>query len=179
MIEVVGNLFEPPPRTSVICLTTNGIVRNDGAAVMGRGVAREAVSRWPGIEYRLGHMLRAEGNVVHRLTVDGFVALGADMGRRYKSIPCSPNRKYWLQSSIEVPFDIFSLPVKHHWRDQADLGLIEQSLTQLKTATRHFGGLVVLPRPGCGNGRLTWAWVRPLVARVLNENRFVVIERNP
>ena len=176
MIEVAGNLFEPSValNVSAIVLTTNGDTRQDGAAVMGHGVAVQAVFRWPGIEFRLGHLLQTDGNIVHRLTIDGFVALGADMGRKYKAIPCSPDRKYWRQSSIEVPYDIYSLPVKYRWQERANTNLIKQSLLALRDLTQ---GVVVLPRPGCGAGGLLWEDVKPIVQEVLHDDRFVVTER--
>ena len=180
MIEVVGNLFEPPAELNVsaIVITTNGDTRQDGAAVMGRGVALEAKRRWPGIEYRLGDLLRKDGNHVHRLTTNGRVALGADMGRQYRAIPCAPNRRQWRTSHIEVPYDIYSLPVKHDWRCKADLELIKQSVMQLK-ALLPSDAVIALPRPGCGNGRLAWADVRPILAWYLDGRRFIIIEKNP
>jgi hypothetical protein len=163
MIEVFGNLFEFDG--DAICITTNGAVRKDGACVMGRGVALQAAGKWPGIEFTLGERISRDGNKVHRLTFEegGHTLL--------------PARFEIEDRSKVVPFHIFSLPVKHHWREQADERLIRKSLLQLLEQTP--GMRVALPRPGCGNGGLKWKDIRIVVATVLKEDRYVVIERNP
>jgi hypothetical protein len=68
-----------------------------------------------------------------------------------------------------------TMPVKHHWGDDADLALIERSAYELKAiADAHKWTRVVLPRPGCGNGNLQYEDVRPILARALDK-RFHVI----
>lgn len=133
MIEATGNLWTYPADFPVI--TTNGSVRRDGCAVMGRGCAREAADRWPKLPVMLGADLRhGSGNRV-RLYSDK--TLGADRG-------------------------LFVFPVKHRWMEPASLDLIAESVVQferqLLTSCTY-----VMPRPGCGNGRLSWNVVRPLL----------------
>lgn len=48
----------------IICITTNGDVRKDGLAVMGRGVALQATRRIAGIQQALGQSLKTHGNVL-------------------------------------------------------------------------------------------------------------------
>ena len=130
MIEVRGNIWDYP--SNVICITTNGITRKDGAAVMGRGVAHQAKTRYPGIEYQLGRLLNEEGNHVW------FIFKG----------------KLFL-----------TFPVKHHWKEKADLKLIARSVLEFNEAIRGLDDLIfVLPRPGCGNGQLSWHDVKPLLS---------------
>lgn len=62
MIEATGNLWTYPAVVRVI--TTNGSVRNNLHAVMGRGCAAEAKYRYPGLPLRLGLQIRREGNRV-------------------------------------------------------------------------------------------------------------------
>lgn len=57
MKEIYANLWEVEADLRVV--TTNGAVRRDGACVMGRGCAREAKERYPGVEYRLGSSSRS------------------------------------------------------------------------------------------------------------------------
>jgi hypothetical protein len=59
---------------------------------------------------------------------------------------------------------LFSFPVKHAWMDDADLVLIASSARQLRgLAEDSPNETFLLPRPGCGNGRLEWAVVKPLL----------------
>ncbi len=52
---------------AVIAVTTNGLVTKSGKADLGRGCARQAGERFPGLALRLGSMLREKGNHVHIL----------------------------------------------------------------------------------------------------------------
>lgn len=125
-------------------ITTNPAINAKNQAVMGRGCALEAKRRIPGLEYRFAGLLREHGNRVMRLA-------------RYRGA------------------DLASFPVKHHWKQEADPELIRSSARQLAALADKFGyERVVLPRPGCGNGRLLWSDVRPVLARILDD-RFTVV----
>jgi hypothetical protein len=72
---------------------------------------------------------------------------------------------------------MFSFPTKYHWRDRADLVLIQQSCDELMARMndhRYTGGTCYLPRPGCGEGRLDWQIVRDAIYERLDD-RVVVI----
>lgn len=100
----------------------------------------------PAIEYRLGELLGQYGNRVFRLGALPDGSHGA------------------------------SFPVKHHWREQADLDLIERSAHQLVELAGKFGYNALFPRPGCGNGARSWPRdVKPLLEKFLFDERFVVI----
>ena len=69
MLEVKGNLwtFEYPntsPDSYVRCITTNGFVKKNGEAVMGRGCAKEACERYPGLAKQLGEKIIKKGNTL-------------------------------------------------------------------------------------------------------------------
>lgn len=126
MIERRGNLWTYPADWRVI--TTNGYVRKDGCAVMGRGCAYEAAQKFIMLPSQLGRKLRKQGNHVH----------------------------------LFPDIRIITFPVKHAWDQDADLALIERSvreLLQVLDPKQRY----VMPRPGCGNGRLGWNTVRPLL----------------
>ena len=142
MIERLSDLWAEPADFRVI--TTNGTVRGDGRAVMGRGCAREAAQRFPKLPRLLGERLRALGNRLHFFS-------DVELGARY---------------------GLFTFPVKHHWADRADLALIAASVEALRRQLLA-SSTYVMPRPGCGNGGLRWAEVQPLVA-VLPDNVLVV-----
>lgn len=70
--------------------------------------------------------------------------------------------------------NLVSFPVKHHWKDQADPDLIKRSVLELvELFGWHEDARVYLPRPGCGNGRLRWTDVKPLLENLTNQ--FIVV----
>lgn len=71
MLEAKGNLWNF--KADAYCITTNGIIKRDGRAVMGAGIALEALNRFPGIDERLGEYLNSEGNHVYILNYSPFV----------------------------------------------------------------------------------------------------------
>lgn len=147
MRELTGDLWQTTLdlNADAIVITTNGTVKKDGRAVMGRGVAREASEKWWNLSFALGRRLTSESN--HAF----------DMG------------KWWGGRHL------VTLPVKFEWWEKASPALIEQSLTELvQLATDADWKVVVLPRPGCGNGGLDWKDVRPLLEFALDD-RFVVV----
>lgn len=75
----------------------------------------------------------------------------------------------------------FSFPVKHNWYEHADLKLIERSAKELVDTIDDIfldpddrPPTIYLPRPGCGNGRLKWEDVKPVIEPYLDD-RFVVV----
>jgi hypothetical protein len=77
----------------------------------------------------------------------------------------------------EEPIPLIAMPVKHQWHEPADYELIRRSAVELVhlVEQRHWE-TVVLPRPGCGNGKLYWTHVEKIL-RPLLDDRFVVVYR--
>jgi len=76
---------------------------------------------------------------------------------------------------------IITLPVKHHWKEQANLELTDRSLQQLvawaDTPPRKHGKFFMV-RPGCSSGKRDWETeVKPLCMRYLDD-RFVIVDWN-
>ena len=127
-------------------VTTNGFVKRNGEAVMGAGCARELRDAVPSAPQKLGRLIRLHGNRPVR-----FLAVNGA--------------------------HVASLPVKVHWKLAADLDLIEASVRSLVLMADRFGYTnVVLPHPGCGNGRLKWADVKGRIAPLLDD-RFTVVTK--
>ena len=89
-----------------ICITTNGIIKQNGALVMGAGIAKQARDRFPGIDMALGEGVKAFGN-----TLIMFMTVREE-----------PN--------------VISLPTKHHWKDKSDLKLIMKSVAHIAKTMR-------------------------------------------
>lgn len=154
MFEIKGNLWTLP--ADAICITTNGTIKKDGTCVMGRGCAKEAKDKFPGIDKVLGDSIKKYGNNVIYLS---------DIEDR------GDNKR------------IYSFPVKHNWYEKADLELIEQSCIQLvKEIDSTIGDFdfgfnirfIAVPRPGCGNGQLEWKDVKPICEKYFDD-RFGVV----
>ena len=131
------------------CITTNGSIKSNGRAVMGRGCAKQATLRYPFMQLKLGAAIRTYGNHVRVLFEP----------------PTGPEN--WA---------LVSFPVKHYWDEQANLALIERSAAELVALADDRGWReIVLPRPGCGNGKLSWTRQVRLVIRPLLDDRFLVV----
>lgn len=132
-----------------ICITTNGFVKANGKLVMGAGVAGQAQARYPELPLTFGELVSEKGNHVYMVRARG------------EGVP------------------LLSFPVKHVWYEDADLELIKRSCQELMEYidTWEFER-VLLPRPGCGNGKLKWEDVKPVIEPILDD-RVVVVDYNP
>jgi hypothetical protein len=138
-------------QADAICVTTNGITKKDGRAVMGAGIALRARERYPQIDLLLGERLTKEGNSVKLLHRGG-------------SQP-------WPSEDRAI----VSFPTKQHWRDKSSLELIILSSKQLVELSDTEGWQkVLLPRPGCGMGGLDWAQVKKEIEPFFDD-RFSVL----
>ena len=74
-----------------------------------------------------------------------------------------------------LALDLVSFPVKEDWRAPAKLDLIRRSAEELVAlADTHGWEKVILPRPGCGAGQLTWSDVQPIIAPVLDDRFWII-----
>lgn len=140
-----------------ICVTTNGVRKRNGEAVMGAGVAKAFASKWPQLPGRLGERL-ANGNVVHPLHC------------HWEKVGATHLNKIL----------IMSFPTKDDWREDSKLPLIITSAKRLvEYADMLSWRKVALPPPGVGMGNLRWQEVQEAIENILDD-RFTVIflERN-
>lgn len=151
MLEVFGNAWAVGSNFDAVCVTTNGIVKGDGQLVMGRGIAKTCAQRYPQVPSLLGTYVTSHGNRVFNCGLDG-------------------------KTGIRV----VSFPTKHHFKDKSDIELIRTSAIQLVELVEKNGwSRILLPRPGCANGGLSWENdVKPVLASIL-DSRFYVISDNP
>lgn len=141
-----GDLWLWPSTWKVI--TTNGSVRKDGYAVMGRGVALEATKRFPDIQRRLGRAILRGGNAVVVFP-------------EYHII-CMPVKHKWYEPA---DLDLIKSSV-------LSLKLVADAAEHV--GLDHDYAMV---RLGCGNGQLNWCDVKPVIEPYL-DGRFYVVERN-
>lgn len=144
MKEVFGNAWELAKDYDVLCITTNGMVKKDGECVMGRGIAAEFKARYPFGPKILGDKIKANGNVLQPIM--------------------------WNEEITYMAF-----PVKHHWAEAADMELIYKSSCELASKARAMSDKkFLLPRPGCGNGRMDWEKVKSMIEGILPDNVHIV-----
>jgi hypothetical protein len=67
MLETIGDIWKYADQGDVIVITSNGSVTRDGRAIFGRGVARQAALRFPGLADKLGSLLAEQGSHVFDL----------------------------------------------------------------------------------------------------------------
>ena len=144
MKEITGDLWDFHDAGEWIAITTNGDVNKRGDAVMGRGVALQAKQRYPHLPRELAHCL---------VQKDG-------------NLP-----------HVFRDLRIITFPVKHHWFNAADFDLIKQSAWLIWDLMEDLDDppeVLYLPRPGCGNGGLSWDDVQPILEPIFDD-RFVVV----
>jgi hypothetical protein len=155
MLQEICDIWDKHRLGHTVCITTNGYIRGNGFAVMGRGVAKQAKQIIPDIERRLGFSIRKNGNVVQTIAL------------RIISFPVKPKEGVCNFDGSNV--------VKHMrgkftrglivpgWAMIASIELIEQSLWQLYLGHIHKPDVkIYLPKPGCSAGGLLWEQVKPL-----------------
>ena len=153
MIEKTGDIWTSG--ADWICITTNGFVKKDGRAVMGRGIALQATKKMPFVAALLGKKIHENGNIVQ--------SIGTSYG------------DYHTGFSHMVSF-----PTKNDWHEDSKMELIKKSCHQLRSMFNEIppvgqrGMRIAIPRPGCGNGKLIWSNVKPVIEEILVEDNFEV-----
>jgi hypothetical protein len=142
MREARGDLWAMD--ADVVVITTNGVVKQNGACVMGRGCAQQARDRFAGIDRKLGGYIRQHGNRAFNL--------GTWRGTHIASMPV---KHRWDQQAdpqliVQSARQLTAMADKFGWQR------------------------IAVPRPGCGNGSLNWSDVRPLLLEVLDDRFTVV-----
>lgn len=144
MKEVFGDIWEYYKDGYFIVVPTNGTIKSNGQAVMGRGLAKQLAEQQPEFPSKLGKALAERGNRLF----------------------------YWNDK-------IITFPVKHEWHEKANLELIEKSCKELKEIVENTTAKIAMPRVGCGNGKLSWSDVRPIIDYYLGNNVIIVDNTEP
>jgi len=127
-----------------ICFTSNGVLKNDNALVMGAGVARAFRNMFPTLDKTMGYLVRENGNICQMVA---------------------------YQVTLPV---IVAFPTKHHWRNPSDLELIKKSAVELMDLVeKHNWKKVYITRAGCGMGQLSWVTVKPILEKIFDDRIIV------
>jgi hypothetical protein len=113
MLETVGDIWEYADRGELIVITTNGSMTREHRAVFGRGVARQACLRFPGLAEKLGRLLSDQGSHVFDLGC-GIVSFPVEdtawsqpdlriIARSAEELRCLADRSGWLRIVVPRP----------------------------------------------------------------------------
>lgn len=107
------NLFCIETKTSIldinlkekesILIPTNGIVTKDNKNVMGAGLAKQFKDKYPGIDLKLGHLIKNFGNHV-----------------------------FHLNEFMSLDKNYYSFPTKNDWKSPSELNIIKRSCKEIK-----------------------------------------------
>ena len=132
---------------SFIVVPTNISVKANGNAVMGRGIAAQAVQKYPNLPKLYGKA------IIEGKTINGFY--------------------------VFPKYRIVTVAVKKHWKQDADIVLIESQLELLKRSTEKMNyETLLMPLIGCGFGRLTYEQILPLLLKYSFDGMVVVVPPN-
>ena len=171
MIECKGDMFQADMDALVI--TTNGYVKANGEAVMGRGCALTAQQMFPDLPELLGSKIINYGNKVNHLkdvrTHDGVISIA--------SMPVKP------VTVVKKTIDGKSNIVDHFNHRVSDgdtvpgfyaksniLLIVRSAIELVELADQHTEWkTIVMPRPGCGAGELSWSEVKPYIEDIFDD----------
>ncbi len=147
MILHKGDMWSVFGKTDLFLITTNPIIRKDGAVVMGRGIAKEMATRFPQLPYVFAERYleaKHEQDYVDPLAMYYVGTIGI-FGNQLVS---------WFM-------------VKDHWQSPAKLNIIEQSTRELlRYANFQPARRFDLNFPGIGNGKLAREDVLPIIEQL-------------
>lgn len=131
-------------------------INSKGVLIMGKGLAREAKERYPKLPKEFANLI---------------------FGQQRQHQPIFPILR-WLD---DENVNLMGFPTKRHWKEPADLALIEEGLIFLKGLMPYLMSngekeKVVAPRLGCGLGGLNWDRdVKPLVEKYFGDDDNFII----
>ena len=117
---------------------------------------------------------------------DGTAVMGAGCAleavTRYPDLKRAMGRRLTKFGNHLFYFDQYNLitfPTKDVWWRESSLEIIARSALELDkwiTDSPENKLNIYLPRPGCGNGRLTWPMVKPVLEPILSD-RVVIVSK--
>lgn len=128
-----GNMWDSLNEVDHFIITTNAIVKRNGALVMGAGIAKKVRDNNPGIDVLCGQAI--------------------ERGQY-------PDQQYGVILNVSGNLGLFQ--VKRHYKDYADINLIHYSTQMLYAhAIKHPDDQYAMNFPGIGNGKLAYNDVKP------------------
>ena len=152
MLEIKGDFWKHSQDfTGLVCLT-NKFVMNNGLLCMGGGIAKGFKDRFYSIDAIWGHRLmdNYEQNVM--ATIYDFE----------------------FNEKMEVSKILIAYPTKYSPSEKSDLKLITTCAYELQKLIDLFDIDVLMGRPGCGLGGLSWDDVKQEIATILDDRCTII-----
>ena len=150
MVPIFGNVWDYIKSHHVV-ITTNIGWTKQGKNVMGAGVAKQAAERYPDLPWWYGDFCRTNGLNTTVVKYPGNPIILFPTKELNEQAP-------WLS-----------------WQQKSSLELIEKSTRELATLPGDYK--IVLPFPGCENGKLSKEDVLPILLKYLTPERFTIVDR--
>lgn len=137
-----------------VCVTINTVIKSNGDLVMGAGTAAVIAAKFPQVPAEFGRIIKSQRKA-------------AGLTSSMYTFPAI--------CTFYTP-TIIGIPTKVHYSNKSTLELVERSLKQLRIIVNAFGyERVLLPRPGCSLGGLSWSKeVRPLCEELLDKRYWII-----
>lgn len=149
MKELITNrsLFDIKANNIAICITTNGMTKRNGTAVMGKGIALEAVNKYgQNLAIKLGKYLKQYGNRVF------------NMGVYDCRVITFPTKYDW------------------HNKSNMDL-IVKSAHELVEVCDKFGVESCYLPPVGCGCGGLNWSNVKKELEKILDDRFIVILRK--
>lgn len=147
------------------------------------------------ITYRTGDLFDADTEaLVNTVNTVGVMGKGVALqfAERYKSNlerykeACKSGELVVGKLLVTTDADMFgeriivNFPTKQHWKHPSDPAYIEAGLVELVRVIKERAiASIALPALGCGNGGLSWAKVKPMIAHHLGDLEAEIVVYQP
>ncbi len=167
-----GNILDKIGKEEcIICITSNGSIRKDGTAVMGRGIGKEISKMYPDLPKILGEKIKEDGNVIsalkkvkNTLIVSFPVKPCYDIANKNVDNVVEHKRKNFKPGD-RVP----------GWACKASIDIIRKSMRTLSSFVFNTGIKAYLPKPGCGSDGLKWEDVKEAI-KYCKANKIIICD---
>jgi hypothetical protein len=172
--EIVGDVFELAlARQGYAVIGTNTTTNRFGQAIMGRGAAAQA-------KYMFPILPRLFGEFLESITLSGTHSRGKEHKLAIEMPPFQfkimTNYSTNIYSNTDLRLGIVCFMVKGNWWENASLKIIETQAKAMEFSLRNnnYGNRpIFFTRVGCGNGRLEWHQVEPILVKYFSKHKNV------
>jgi len=163
------DIFDAIGKVDIACITTNGFINKRGECVMGKGCAKQASDRYPGMAQRLADKIRSGGNIPYQIGASGGTLIYSFPVKPISGIFDGGNSVSYMRNNYSVGDTVPG------WACKADLKLIRNSALHLAEIVNESNvKKIAIPMPGCGAGELGWDDVSDVVSDIFDDRFYIL-----